>query len=85
MPGKVSTSGLVCEIQNCATMNSSGSPIRISLLFDNSREVIFDVYNTINAVKPTLPERGMFILAAAVYTMQISKEGDRSPRHPSGE
>jgi hypothetical protein len=45
----------------------TSSPIRIPLLFDNSREVILNVYNLISAVEPTVPELGMFILGAAVY------------------
>jgi hypothetical protein len=63
---------------------SESVAVAIDILFQESREVILDVYNTINAVKPTVPELGMLILAGAVYTTHF-KRGRSLTMHPYGE
>jgi hypothetical protein len=62
------------------------SPLRILLLFDNSREVVLNVYNPISAAEPTVPELGMlFILGAAVYiTFPKRTIAHRVIHHPRG-
>jgi hypothetical protein len=63
----------------------TSSPIRLPLLFDNSREVVLDSLQPHQAVEPTVPELGMLILGAAVYITHISKENDhRAIRHLHG-